>query len=137
MLFRSAVVGHVITKKQYDKKVQNESYEELDDIIESVLTENGIKDKLAGFGDKAHTQALKIPGINKIVDAIDKYVQKCKDEGKANKPKIIAGAIAAALAVIGVTGIVLHGKKKANQCDDEDATNEAAYAALEAFRSPF
>ena len=130
-----AVVGHVITKKQYEKKVQNESYEELDDIIESVLAENGIKDKLAGFGDKAHTQALKIPGISKIVTVIDKYVQKCKYEGKANKPKIIAGAIAAALAVIGVTGIVLHGKKKAK--DDEDATNEAAYAALEAFGNPF
>ena len=134
------VVGHVVTKKKCEKKqqCQNESYDQLDDIIESVLVENGIKDKLAGVGDKAHTQALKIPGINKIVDAIDKYVQKCKDEGKANKPKIIAGAIAAALAVIGVTGIILHGKKKANQCDDdEDATNEAAYAALEAFRSPF
>lgn len=134
-----ALVGHVVTKKKYEKsQAQNESYDELDDIIESVLAENGIKDKLAGAGDKAHTQALKIPGINKIVDAIDKYVQKCKDEGKANKPKIIAGAIAAALAVIGVTGIVLHGKKKANQHDnDQDATNEAVDAALEAFADPF
>ena len=65
-------------------------------------------------------------------------MQKCKDEGKANKPKIIAGAIAAALAVIGVTGIILHGKKKANQHDnDQDATNEAVDAALEAFADPF
>ena len=134
------VVGHVVTKKKCEKKqqCQNESYDQLDDIIESVLVENGIKDKLAGVGDKAHTQALNIPGINKIVTAIDKYVQKCKDEGKANKPKIIAGAIAAALAVIGITGIVLHGKKKANQHDnDQDATNEAVDAALEAFADPF
>ena len=134
------VVGHVVTKKKCEKKqqCQNESYDQLDDIIESVLVENGIKEKISGLGDKAHTQALKIPGINKIVDAIDKYVQKCKDEGKANKPKIIAGAIAAALAVIGVTGIILHGKKKANQHDnDQDATNEAVDAALEAFADPF
>lgn len=134
-----ALVGHVVTKKKYEKsQAQNESYDELDDIIESVLVENGIKDKLAGVGDKAHTQALKIPGINKIVDAIDSYTQKCAKEGKANKPKIIAGAIAAALAAIGVTGIVLHGKKKANQHDnDQDATNEAVDAALEAFADPF
>jgi hypothetical protein len=137
-----AVVGHVMTKKQYEKQQsQNESYDsydELDDIIESVLVENGIKEKISGLGDKAHTQALKIPGINKIVDAIDSYTQKCAKEGKANKPKIIAGAIAAALAVIGVTGIVLHGKKKANQHDnDQDATNEAVDAALEAFADPF
>lgn len=134
------VVGHVVTKKKCEKKqqCQNESYDQLDDIIESVLVENGIKDKLAGVGDKAHTQALKIPGINKIVDAIDSYTQKCAKEGKANKPKIIAGAIAAALAAIGVTGIVLHGKKKANQHDnDQDATNEAVDAALEAFADPF
>ena len=134
------VVGHVVTKKKYEKKqqCQNESYDQLDDIIESVLAENGIKEKISGLGDKAHTKALNIPGINKIVDDIDKYVQKCKDEGKANKPKIIAGAIAAALAVIGVTGIILHGKKKANQHDnDQDATNEAVDAALEAFADPF
>lgn len=134
------VVGHVVTKKKCEKKqqCQNESYDQLDDIIESVLVENGIKDKLAGVGDKAHTQALKIPGINKIVDAIDNYTQKCAKEGKANKPKIIAGAIAAALAAIGVTGIVLHGKKKANQHDnDQDVTNEAVDAALEAFADPF
>ena len=134
------VVGHVVTKKKCEKKqqCQNESYDQLDDIIESVLVENGIKDKLAGVGDKAHTQALKIPGVNKIVDAIDNYTQKCAKEGKANKPKIIAGAIAAALAAIGVTGIVLHGKKKANQHDnDQDATNEAVDAALEAFADPF
>ena len=134
------VVGHVVTKKKCEKKqqCQNESYDQLDDIIESVLVENGIKDKLAGVGDKAHTQALKIPGVNKIVDAIDSYTQKCAKEGKANKPKIIAGAIAAALAAIGVTGIVLHGKKKANQHDNnQDATNEAVDAALEAFADPF
>ena len=134
------VVGHVVTKKKCEKKqqCQNESYDQLDDIIESVLAENGIKDKIAGVGDKAHTQALKIPGVNKIVDAIDSYTQKCAKEGKANKPKIIAGAIAAALAAIGVTGIVLHGKKKANQHDnDQDATNEAVDAALEAFADPF
>ena len=134
------VVGHVVTKKKYEKnqQAQNESYDQLDDIIESVLAENGIKDKLAGLGDKAHTKALNIPGVNKIVNAIDSYTQKCAKEGKANKPKIIAGAIAAALAVIGVTGIVLHGKKKANQHDnDQDATNEAVDAALEAFADPF
>ena len=134
------VVGHVVTKKKCEKKqqCQNESYDQLDDIIESVLVENGIKEKISGLGDKAHTQALKIPGINKIVDAIDNYTQKCAKEGKANKPKIIAGAIAAALAAIGVTGIVLHGKKKANQHDnDQDATNEAVDAALEAFADPF
>lgn len=134
------VVGHVVTKKKCEKKqqCQNESYDQLDDIIESVLVENGIKEKISGLGDKVHTKALNIPGINKIVTSIDKYVQKCKDEGKANKPKIIAGAIAAALAVIGVTGIVLHGKKKANQHDnDQDATNEAVDAALEAFADPF
>ena len=134
------VVGHVVTKKKCEKKqqCQNESYDQLDDIIESVLVENGIKEKISGLGDKAHTKALNIPVINKIVTSIDKYVQKCKDEGKANKPKIIAGAIAAALAVIGVTGIVLHGKKKANQHDnDQDATNEAVDAALEAFADPF
>lgn len=134
------VVGHVVTKKKCEKKqqCQNESYDQLDDIIESVLVENGIKEKISGLGDKAHTKALNIPGINKIVDAIDSYTQKCAKEGKANKPKIIAGAIAAALAVIGVTGIVLHGKKKANQHDnDQDATNEAVDAALEAFADPF
>lgn len=134
------LVGHVVTKKKYEKnqQAQNESYDQLDDIIESVLVENGIKDKLAGAGTKIHTKALTIPGISKIVNAIDSYTQKCAKEGKANKPKIIAGAIAAALAVIGVTGIVLHGKKKANQHDnDQDATNEAVDAALEAFADPF
>lgn len=135
-----ALVGHVVTKKQYEKnqQAQNESYDELDDIIESVLVENGIKEKISGVGTKIHNGAAAIPGINKIVTAIDNYTQKCAKEGKANKPKIIAGAIAAALAVIGVTGIVLHGKKKANQHDnDQDATNEAVDAALEAFADPF